>query len=96
MDKDEFDRMKSEAEQRMKEIYAGSQQEPQGKSEDTEYKPSMSPQKQENTGSGIINTLFKDKDKTVILALLLLNIHPLGLGGVPPLSIKRFRSLCSL
>ena len=72
MDKDEFDRMKSEAEQRMKEIYAGSQQEPQGKSEDTEYKPSMSPQKQENTGSGIINTLFKDKDKTVILALLLL------------------------
>lgn len=72
MDKDEFDRMKSEAEQRMKEIYAGSQQEQQEKSEDTEYKPPMSPQKQESTGSGIINTLFKDKDKTVILALLLL------------------------
>ncbi len=56
----------------MKEIYAGSQPEPQGEAEGTEDKPSQSQQKHESTKSSIINTLFKDKDKTVILALLLL------------------------
>ncbi len=73
MDKREFDRMKSEAEKRMKEIYAGTQPEPQEKTEGqrTEDKPSP-PQKQESAKNSIINTLFKDKDKTVILALLLL------------------------
>lgn len=74
MDKNEFDRMKSEAEKRMKEIYSGSQPEPQKseEKENTEDKPSANPQKQGSTKSSVFNTLFRDKDKTVILALLLL------------------------
>ncbi len=74
MDKKEFDRMKSEAEKRMKEIYSESQSEPQEQDKAVESdKPSPPPaQKQESTVNSIINTLFKDKDKTVILALLLL------------------------
>ncbi len=67
----EFDKLKQEAAQRMKEIHAGAvpgdapDEAPPAKEEDPpEEKPKES----------LFDTFFKDKDKTIILALILLLI----------------------
>ena len=67
MDEKEFGRLKREAEQRMKELHAeASVPVPEEKAEPVkeEEKPAV--------GSGITEALFRDKDRTLILALLLL------------------------
>lgn len=69
MDEDEFNRLKSEAERQMNEIHAKSQPEPQ-ESENKEPEQNLQPPAKEK--ESIIKSLLKDKDKTIILSLILL------------------------
>ncbi len=77
MDENEFNRLKNEAERRMKEIHAGSRPENESKEDhkpqqETENKPEHSPREVNKEKESLFTTLFKDQDKTIILALILL------------------------
>ncbi len=73
MDEKEFKRMKNEAEKQMNEIHSRSQPE-QEKEQEPQPQSSHEIQPPEQEKESVIGALFKDKDKTLILAILFLLI----------------------
>lgn len=68
MDEKEFGRLKREAEQRMKELHA----EAAATAPEEAAEPIKEEEKPAAQSGGITEALFRDKDRTLILALLLL------------------------